>query len=89
MKYDWEQQARDGIMPHLVDLDVELADTPFEIWGVAVVNVESGEGAYWPINKPSGVISADVAKDAMGDAMRAYNEAVRAIFTTPRFAPAT
>ena len=76
MTYDWEQEAIDGIMAHIADLNEELAGR-FQIWGVAIVNEEAAEGCYRPLNQPSGdILHADVAKDVAGDASGAYIEAL-------------
>jgi hypothetical protein len=79
MIYEWEQEAKEGILPHIHDMNEQIAH-PFEVWGVAVVNAETGEACYFPISAPSGeVFCADAAKDVMGDAEKAYGEAMIAM----------
>ena len=79
MNYEWEQEARDGVMPHIADLN-EMLKGRFQIWGVAIVNEETGEACYEPVNRPSGeVFCADAAKDVLGDAQAAYSDAMTAM----------
>jgi hypothetical protein len=79
MKYKWEAQAAEGIMPHIIDVNDETM-SKFEIIGVAIANTHTAEACFVPILQPDGsVYAADCYQDVKGDAERIYQESVRAM----------
>lgn len=92
MQYKWEKKALkltakalNETMPMSFNYAGFGKDHKFEIFAVAVVNHETGEGALIRLHQgtENGIIAADIAQDVLGDAVRMYNEAAAEIFEAP------
>ena len=83
MAYEWEGLVK-AYMSELQDV---LPDN-FQIVGVAVENVEFGEGALVERNSLAAefadVTEADVRQDILGDAKQQYDRVYRAVFDGPK-----
>jgi hypothetical protein len=83
MVYDWEKQVISRMYKFM-----DILPDHLQIVGVAIENVDTGEGALIESNSLSAefsdVTEADVRKDILGDAKQQYERAYRAIFIEPK-----
>ena len=83
MKYEWEKEVK----RHLSVMQSALPDH-LQIVGVAVENVEMGEGALVEANylapKFCDVSEADIRQDILSDAKHQYETVYKAVFETPQ-----
>ena len=79
MEYDWEPKVK-----RLIGQMQDLLPDHLQIVGVAIENVDEGEGALIEANcihaELMDVTEADVRQDILGDAMRQYDRTVEAVF---------
>lgn len=74
MTYEWEKSAAKAIR-NTGALNVNLPENMF-VFGVFVVNVDTGEGAYIRVPCVEGVLHADALRDALHDATNEYSAVV-------------
>ncbi len=80
MKYEWESRiSKTSLSRACAAATYEVPGT-LRVCGLMVCNDETGEAAFLPWNVEDGVINADYLKDALEDALNAYNDAVDGIF---------
>ncbi len=80
MQYEWEYKIHESIE----DIS-DLLPEGFELVGLAVESVDTGEAALIDANhrgymESGDVVEADVRKDILGDAMEQYEKARKAAF---------
>ena len=84
MTYEWENKVTPQIMAEIQAVLERYGN--LELFGVAVANPETGEGALLPRQNADGsVYDADVSRDVASDAEFIYSSAViamRAAFET-------
>ena len=80
MKYEWEAKiSKISLSRACAAATYEVPGT-LRVCGLMVCNDDTGEAAFLTRDVEDGVIKADYLKDALGDALEAYNDAVDGLF---------
>ncbi|URC15558.1 hypothetical protein DB2_56 [Octadecabacter Antarctic DB virus 2] len=79
MKYGWEKNVEEKMAEFQ-----DILDDKYQIVGVAIENIETGEGALIEADIASeqlhDVTEADVRQDILGDATQQYQRAYKKVF---------
>lgn len=80
MKYKWEAKISENSLSRACAAATYEVPGTLRVCGLMVCNDDTGEAAFLTRDVEVGVIKADYLKDALGDALNAYNDAVDGIF---------